>query len=183
MNQTRASISFNNRVDSAQKSDPSGRLDPDCGLCSDSDEKSIVYRNEILRVIWVDDVRFPGFCRVISQIHVAEMLDLSEHQQNQIWQAVLCVAHWQRTLLNPDKINLASLGNQVPHLHWHIIPRWQHDSHFPDSIWAQPVRVSAVEVAPEQLKLFRETLAQDLGQALKKSAFSTLIDGVDDQNL
>ena len=41
-----------------------------------------------------------------------------------------------RETLQPDKINLASFGNMVPHLHWHVIPRWTDDSHFPGAIWA-----------------------------------------------
>jgi diadenosine tetraphosphate (Ap4A) HIT family hydrolase len=41
-----------------------------------------------------------------------------------------------RALLSPDKVNLAALGNMVPHLHWHVIPRWRDDSHFPAAIWA-----------------------------------------------
>jgi len=40
-----------------------------------------------------------------------------------------------RALIHPDKINLAALGNQVPHLHWHVIPRFADDAHFPDPIW------------------------------------------------
>ena len=42
-----------------------------------------------------------------------------------------------RELFKPDKINLASFGNMVPHVHWHIIPRWQDDRHFPEPIWGK----------------------------------------------
>lgn len=45
-----------------------------------------------------------------------------------------------RDLMQPDKINLACLGNVVPHVHWHVIPRWKNDSHFPDPIWANSQR-------------------------------------------
>ena len=45
-----------------------------------------------------------------------------------------------RQVLDPVKINLASLGNQVPHLHWHVIPRFEDDAHFPDAVWAPPRR-------------------------------------------
>jgi len=30
----------------------------------------------------------------------------------------------------------------VPHVHWHVIPRWLDDSHFPQPIWANPRRKS-----------------------------------------
>ena len=59
----------------------------------------------------------------------------------------LCLVHPRafveaavREIVQPDKINLASLGNVVPHLHWHVIPRWQDDVNFPDVIWAAPRR-------------------------------------------
>jgi len=51
---------------------------------------------------------------------------------------VYVVEETQQAILTPDKINLASLGNMVPHLHWHVIPRWRGDRHFPDPIWAAP---------------------------------------------
>jgi diadenosine tetraphosphate (Ap4A) HIT family hydrolase len=56
--------------------------------------------------------------------------------------AVLATERALRKALQPDKINLASLGNLVPHLHWHVIPRWRDDSHFPAPIWAAPQRTA-----------------------------------------
>ena len=37
----------------------------------------------------------------------------------------------------PDKVNIASFGNMVPHLHWHIIPRFEVDRHYPNPIWGE----------------------------------------------
>lgn len=45
-----------------------------------------------------------------------------------------------RETMLPDKINVASLGNVVPHLHWHVIPRYTDDAHFPAPVWAAAVR-------------------------------------------
>jgi diadenosine tetraphosphate (Ap4A) HIT family hydrolase len=47
--------------------------------------------------------------------------------------------------LQPQKINLASLGNMVPHLHWHVVARFDWDSHFPSPIWAAAQRPPSVE--------------------------------------
>jgi diadenosine tetraphosphate (Ap4A) HIT family hydrolase len=47
--------------------------------------------------------------------------------------------------MKPDKINLASLGNMTPHLHWHVIPRFVDDKHFPAPIWATPTRESSAK--------------------------------------
>ncbi|MFM6921883.1 MAG: HIT family protein, partial [Polynucleobacter victoriensis] len=45
-------------------------------------------------------------------------------------------------VMQPDKVNLAALGNMVPHLHWHVIPRYQQDKTFPCSVWSNPQRDS-----------------------------------------
>jgi diadenosine tetraphosphate (Ap4A) HIT family hydrolase len=45
-----------------------------------------------------------------------------------------------REVMQPDKVNLASLGNVVPHLHWHVIPRFADDPHFPNPVWGERKR-------------------------------------------
>ncbi|MHB1094167.1 HIT family protein [Thiobacillus sp.] len=45
-----------------------------------------------------------------------------------------------RDVMRPDKINLASLGNVVPHLHWHVVPRFGDDPHFPNPVWGKKLR-------------------------------------------
>ena len=106
-----------------------------CPLCAPSAEEC-VWSNRELRVILVSDRDYPGFCRVIWQAHVAEMTDLDAGARARLMAAVWAVEAAIRTVLKPDKVNLASLGNQVPHLHWHVIPRFRADAHFPDPIWA-----------------------------------------------
>jgi diadenosine tetraphosphate (Ap4A) HIT family hydrolase len=54
--------------------------------------------------------------------------------------SVLIVERVLREQLAPDKVNLASLGNVVPHLHWHVIARFEADSHFPQPIWGAAQR-------------------------------------------
>lgn len=88
------------------------------------------------RIIDAADPVFPGFTRVIWHHHVREMTDLDIADQSRLMRIVLRVESIMREVLQPDKINLASLGNQVPHLHWHIIPRWQDDIAFPGAVWA-----------------------------------------------
>lgn len=110
---------------------------PDCPLC-DAAGGVVLWSNASLRVISVDDAHYPGFTRVVWQAHVAEMTDLSPTDRDVMMRAVYCVEQAQRTHLAIDKINLAAFGNMVPHLHWHVIPRWKNDRHFPDAYWASP---------------------------------------------
>ncbi|CAB3725992.1 MULTISPECIES: HIT family protein [Achromobacter] len=111
--------------------------DPNCPLCQE-DGGTLLWRGPHLRIIEVDDADYPGFTRVIWNGHLAEMTSLSTHGRDLLMRAVYVVEETQQAILTPDKINLASLGNMVPHLHWHVIPRWRGDRHFPDPIWAAP---------------------------------------------
>lgn len=110
-----------------------------CPLCAPTGEE-ILYLSDLYRIIAVNDPNWPGFCRVILNAHVGEMTDLSTGDRSAIMKAVEVTETTLRGLMQPDKINLASLGNVVPHIHWHIIPRWKDDTHFPDPIWANAKR-------------------------------------------
>jgi diadenosine tetraphosphate (Ap4A) HIT family hydrolase len=107
----------------------------DCPLCQTTGS-SLLWENNVLRVIDAQDPVYPGFTRVIWKRHVAEMTDLSKADQRTLMKTVLEIETLQRKFLQPDKINLAAFGNMVPHLHWHIIPRWLDDAHFPQPVWA-----------------------------------------------
>jgi len=97
---------------------------------------------------------------VILNRHVSEMTDLPPEERQSLMAAVWAVEEVLRAELAPDKINLASLGNVVPHLHWHIIPRWRDDMHFPAPIWAQATREARVRT-PDMARL-RAALASRL---------------------
>lgn len=105
-----------------------------CPLCRPQRE-SLLWKNRELRIVRVADVDHPAFCRVIWRDHVREMSDLASHQRVALMDVVLQVEQTLRELMQPDKMNLASFGNVVPHLHWHVIPRWRDDAHFPNPTW------------------------------------------------
>ena len=83
-----------------------------------------------------------GGCRSWCFNHVAELTDLDEHDMAWLMRLVARVERIVREVMTPDKVNLAAFGNMVPHLHWHIIPRYRWDSHFPEAIWAAPQRTA-----------------------------------------
>ena len=122
-------------------------LAPVCPLCAE-DGGTVLWRNAQLRVIRVNDPDYPGFCRIVWQAHVREMSDLAPAERQQLMAAVFAVESVVRELFAPDKINLASFGNMVPHLHWHVIPRWRDDRHFPEPVWGQ-VQRQATALRPQ----------------------------------
>jgi diadenosine tetraphosphate (Ap4A) HIT family hydrolase len=114
----------------------------DCQLCL-SVGGELVWQDDRCRVVRVADTdgeAFPGYCPVIWNSHHTEMSDLAAGERRHLMHVVHAVETALRKIVAPDKINLAALGNLVPHLHWHVIPRWRDDSHFPAAIWAPAAR-------------------------------------------
>lgn len=114
-----------------------------CPLC-EAAAGEVLWQDASCRVVLADEAAHPAFCRVIWHTHVREMTDLGPAERAHLLGVVLAVEAVLRELLAPAKINLASLGNQVPHLHWHVIPRFADDAHYPDAVWAAPRREGVV---------------------------------------
>ena len=124
-----------------------------CPLCVSEGGVVLVRRDE-LRVVRVDDPDYPAYLHVIWNAHVTEMSDLDEEDRARLLAAVNAAEMALRRIMAPDKINLASLGNQVPHLHWHVIARFTDDAHFPQPIWAARRR----DPSPVRLMTCRQRL-------------------------
>lgn len=131
-----------------------------CPLCTSRDAPAL-WRDERCRIVSAAESEYPGFLRVIWHAHVREMTDLAPADRAHLMRVVWAAEASLRAELAPDKINLASLGNQVPHLHWHVIPRFADDAHFPDPVWAARRRTGVAHTPDE------ERLAAALGKALK----------------
>jgi diadenosine tetraphosphate (Ap4A) HIT family hydrolase len=126
-----------------------------CELCELAASSKVV-ANDKFAVILADEANYPGFARVVWNEHVREMSDLADADRLLVNDAVWKVEQAVREVMQPLKVNVASLGNVVPHLHWHIIPRNADDAHFPAPVWAQAVR----ETDPAVLEARRGLLPQ-----------------------
>ena len=136
----------------------------ECVLCA-QDGGALIWRGEKLRLIRAVEEGFPAFYRVIWNAHAAELSDLSDDDRNLCMRAVAAVERVMRDTLAPTKINLAALGNMVPHLHWHVIARFDWDSHFPASVWAsaqRPRNADKEAAVAAQLSLLDAQLAERL---------------------
>lgn len=116
-----------------------------CELCQAAGGTP-VWADAAWRVIRVEDASFPAFYRVVSRAHVAEFSQLGASGRERCMQLVCAVEQVLLQRLRPTKVNLAALGNVVPHLHWHVVARYEWDSHFPQPIWG--VRQREVSPAP-----------------------------------
>ncbi|WP_048439036.1 HIT family protein [Caenimonas sp. SL110] len=119
---------------------------PGCPLC-DGPGGTLVFTSDKFRVIRCDEPGIAAFYRVVWSEHVPEFSQLPADDRRLCMDAVVCVEECLRQHLAPDKINLAALGNAVPHLHWHVIARFRWDSYFPGSVWSAAQR----NASPQQL--------------------------------
>ena len=141
----------------------------DCVLCRE-DGGRIVWQGRQWRLVHADEAAnapFPAFYRLIWNRHVAEWSDLSVSERQQGMEAVTLVEQLLREHLRPTKINMATLGNVVPHLHWHVIARFDWDSHFPGPVWGgvqRPSPGARVAAVRAQLSALEQALAARLQQ-------------------
>ena len=108
-----------------------------CPLCSPSNE-NIIFQNDFLRVVLIDEI--PGYIRIITQKHIKEFSDLSDKEASEIMLLAKKIEKILINTLNPDKVNIAMLGNMVAHLHIHIIPRFKNDPWWPGAIFCEKQR-------------------------------------------
>ena len=142
-----------------------------CVLCKEElkpEEGHLIWRGDDCRVILINDPDLPGFCRVIWNHHVAEMTDLTYGEREHLMSLVFAVEEAIRHVMCPDKVNIAALGNMVPHIHWHVIPRYKDDVFFPGSVWS-----NRVQELPSTTLAERQQLATQLPVAIK-AAIATL---------
>jgi diadenosine tetraphosphate (Ap4A) HIT family hydrolase len=129
-----------------------------CVLCAETGGE-LIWRDERARIVWVHDEHHPAFMRVIWNQHVKEMSDLSTIDRAHLMDRVFHLEKFLRDTLAPEKMNLASLGNMVPHLHWHVIPRFVDDPHYPQPVFGEAVRPVAHRL--ENPQAFRQALSEE----------------------
>ncbi|MBU3623102.1 HIT family protein [Polynucleobacter sp. AP-Latsch-80-C2] len=136
-----------------------------CILCADlkPNEGELIWRGDDCRVILVNDRDLPGFCRVIWNRHQADMTDLTYGEREHLMGLVFVVEEAVRHVMKPAKVNLAALGNMVPHIHWHVIPRFKDDAFFPGSIWS-----TRTQETPALLLAERHKLALELPEVIRR---------------
>ena len=133
-----------------------------CALCS-ADGGVLLWRGAGLRLVRAEEALYPAWWRLIADAHVAEFTDLDAAARTRCIDALALLEQALRETLQPDKINLASFGNVVPHLHWHVIARWRDDAHWPQPSWGAPLR--GVDAA--RLDALRARLAQTEARAVE----------------
>ena len=129
----------------------------DCELCLTA-TLPILWQNNRFRVILVNNQNIKGYLRLELIEHVKEIHHLTPAIQSEMYKIMNIIENIVTDVYSPDKINLASLGNKIPHIHWHIIPRFTNDNFFPQSIWSEPVRQNKFENSIDEIDQLKQQL-------------------------
>ena len=141
----------------------------DCPMCTKWHAEPELRVAEFTRcyILLNRDQFFPGYTFVFTKEHVTELFHLDRQARAEVVEEVTAVAAALYNLFAPAKMNYELLGNMVPHMHWHLVPRFTNDPLWPRPIWAEPhaeVILSPTEYA-ERIEAIRKTiLAQSAGE-------------------
>jgi diadenosine tetraphosphate (Ap4A) HIT family hydrolase len=140
----------------------------DCALCGAPGGRVVVQAKK-WRIVHAAEPGFPAFYRLVWEAHVREFSQLAAADRLECMETLVTMEQAMLRHLQPAKVNLASLGNAVPHLHWHVIARFDWDSHFPGAVWAAPQRVPEA-ARLEQLAAALPIFERDLVARLRPAA-------------
>ena len=112
----------------------------DCTMCTKWHAEPELHIAELTRcyVLLNRDQFFPGYTIVVAKDHVTELFHLDRQARSEVLDEVTRVAKALYNLFKPAKMNYELLGNMVPHMHWHLVPRFARDLLWPRPIWTEP---------------------------------------------
>ena len=80
---------------------------------------------------------YRGHCILVLDLRHATRPDqLTRNEWQSFCDDLYVAQHAIERVVHPDHMNVATLGNVVPHLHWHIVPRYEHDPRWGRPIWS-----------------------------------------------
>ena len=101
---------------------------------------SVIYENENIR-IEVESSEIP-WLKIFTQHPYKEMSEVPGLIKFEIYDLLDIIEKEMISYYDPKKINIASFGNYIPHVHWHIMARFEEDSYFPEPMWGTKQRES-----------------------------------------
>ncbi len=101
---------------------------------------------------------FPGYSVLLAKDHHREMTDLPPHKAAELFEEMMLVHRAIEQVMKPTKMNLCSLGNVVPHIHWHFFPRYETDPQFKNPPWLQMQHFDSAKVTADSVRELMEKL-------------------------
>lgn len=128
-------------------------------------DSELITELDLCAVRLIKDANYPWLILVPQVANIKDVIDLSDKQQQVLWQESAMISRVLKHLFTPDKLNIAALGNMVPQLHLHHIVRYQHDVSWPNPIWGQvPLKAYTNEKLAERVNLIQTEIETRKGR-------------------
>lgn len=108
-----------------------------------------MYHNNLIKVE-IEESEIP-WLKVFTQAQRREFSECSSAEKSAIFEALDIIEREMLSYYQPAKINIASFGNYVPQVHWHIMARFKEDSFFPEPMWGRQQREASLELPSFEL--------------------------------
>jgi diadenosine tetraphosphate (Ap4A) HIT family hydrolase len=105
---------------------------------------SLIWANDLIK-IEVHESEIP-WLKIFTHIAHKEFSDASNEERVEIFRVLDIIEREMLHFFKPTKINIASFGNYLPHLHWHIMARFENDSYFPEPMWGMVQREGSYKI-------------------------------------
>ena len=105
---------------------------------------NLIYENKLIK-IEIEEFEIP-WLKIFTQEPIKEFSACSQELQLEILRVLNIIELEMIEYFQPEKINIASFGNYVPHVHFHIQARFKQDSYFPEPTWGKKQRESKIKL-------------------------------------
>lgn len=119
---------------------------------------SVLYENAAVK-IEIHPSEIP-WLKIFTQHPYKEMSEVPQEIKNEIYRLLDIIEREMIAYYAPDKINIASFGNYLPHVHWHIMTRFAQDSYYPEPMWGTKQREAVLQLP--SFEVFCDRLARVL---------------------
>lgn len=109
-------------------------------------EEEAMFKNSLIRVE-IEESEVP-WLKIFTQVERREFSECTHDEKAAILEALDVIEKEMLSYYRPAKINIASFGNYLPLVHWHIMARFKEDSYFPEPMWGSKQRVSCMDLPP-----------------------------------
>ncbi len=117
-----------------------------------------IYENPLI-YIEIESSEIP-WLKIFTQFNYKELSDCDEQTREKLFQTMLLIETQMIKYYHPKKVNIAIFGNYLPHLHIHVMARFENDSHFPEPMWGKKQREASLNLP--DFEEFKQVLLKEL---------------------
>jgi len=148
--------------------DPDNKTTPACGICAMIDRiKAGKFRDFIAElnscyVILGDQQLYRGYCVLFAKVHTTELYLMPADVARELFDEMRLTAEAIAAVVKPWKMNYECLGNSEPHVHWHLLPRYENDELRQGPVWLRPEAERKVPLDENDRRALMASIRQQL---------------------